>query len=387
MRTHVIALVLCVAACGERSPAVPGSPPPPERPPVTSPDALRSLTVAPVVSACGTPGVDGVLSPGEWDAAVAFRFAAVRPESAGGGEVPATLRALSDGERLYFAFQLEQPTATFAQSYVIDLDADGSRSPSQGDDALVLSWWPDPWTAAGGISLFFDDFLWGCVVEGAPTLCGPADDDPFPMASPAAPPPGAHDGGGTFGFEATGTVVELWHPYAGTDLRDLRAAPGDVVPVSLSVRLLDACADYPRCYGDFGFPAAGYRDLVLGCGATPGETVVPVRIEVKPGDVLPTIHLSSGGTTAVAVLGSAELGVEEVDLATVFFAAAPVHAKVDGTPHADVADVDGDGRADLAMHFETSALRLVPGTTEATLAGRTLDGRAFKGTDVVRVVP
>ena len=388
MRVLPAALACFLAAChgspqtdrGVRDP----DPSPGDLPPggLTA-DALRSLVVAPVVSACGTPVVDGILSPGEWDAAVSFRFGSPRPESAGGGEVPGTFQAMSDGVNLYIAFRLEQDTTAFAQSHYVELDANHDGAISQGDDVFGFSRWPDPWSSEEQVTLFTDAYRWNCVVDGSPAVCGPADVEVLE----GFPPPGTNDGGATIRIDDTSTVVELWHPYRGADLRDVAASPGDVVPLSLAVRLLDTCADYPRCYGDTGFPATGFRDVVIGCGPPTGETVVTVRIDVKPGDALPTIHLSCGGTVAVALLGSAAFDAGDVDPSTTYFAAAPVALKENGDPRMSVEDTNSDGFRDAVLHFETARLALEPGDVEATLAGRTFGGVAFKGSDVVRVLP
>ena len=341
-------------------------------------DLARSLTVAPVAAACGTPIVDGVLSPGEWDAAVSVRFAAVIPESAGGGVIPATFQAMSDGTNLYLAVRVDADTSRFGQSYFVEMDADLSDSATQGDDIVGFSW------GRYGGTRFADDYRWNCNVDGSEAICGPGDD----YVGEGFPPPGTTDGGGAIRFDAGSTVVEMWHPYRGPDPLDLQKCPGDVVPLSLAVRLLDPCGvDDFRCIGDYGFPVSGYRDVVLGCGLPPEEDVVAVRIDVKPGDALPTINLSSGGTTAVAVLGSDAFPVADVDLSTVFFAGAPVATLLDGSFQAALEDSDGDGRDDLVAHFETAALMLEVGDVEASLAGKLSDGREFKGTDVVRVKP
>jgi hypothetical protein len=108
----------------------PGSPPPDpgSPPPLAGAAAARSLVAAPVVSSCGTAVVDGVLSPGEWDGTVSVRFGAVVPESAGGGEIPGTLQAMSDDVNLYVAVRLELPTPAFDQSHYLELDVDRSES-------------------------------------------------------------------------------------------------------------------------------------------------------------------------------------------------------------------------------------------------------------------
>jgi hypothetical protein len=368
-----LASLSLLAACGRGTPD-PGP---------AHPLAARSLLEAPLVSACGTPAVDGVVSPGEWEGAVSLRFGAVLPASAGGGEALATVRALSDDRNVYFAFELPVPLDRFHLSAALELDADGSRSITHGDDGVVFSRWAERgWPQVP--PRFTDFYRWACTIEGSPAICGPADVDLLE----GFPPPGTNDGGAAYGSDGAATIVELWHPYRGGDPLDLLAAPGDEVPFQLFVRLLDDCADFPACYGDTAFPPhEHHRSFVLGCGAPPPEEPAAVRIDVKPGDGLPTIRLSSGGTTAVAVLGSAAFDAAAIDLGSVFFAGAPVARRGDGSAHAALADSDGDGRVDQVLHFETAALRLEAGAVEATLAGRTLAGRAFSGSDVVRVLP
>jgi len=65
----------------------------------------------------------------------------------------------------------------------------------------------------------------------------------------------------------------------------------------------------------------------------------------------------------------------------------PDARRADGTPDASDLDVDGDGHVDRVLRFEASALRLYSGAVEATLAGTTTSGRAFIGSDVVRMAP
>ena len=146
------------------------------------------------------------------------------------------------------------------------------------------------------------------------------------------------------------------------------------------------CNEWPRCFGDTTYPPFfRFRSIIVGCGPPTDETILTVRIDVKPGDELPTISLSSGGTTAVAVLGAVDFDAAMVDPAAAYFAGAPIARRQDGSAHASLSDVNGDGRADMVLHFSTTALALEVGAIEATIAGTTTDGRAFRGTDVVRV--
>lgn len=398
MRFPVLtSLALLVLACGRNDPpssarvgppagATPGTPSEPAPDPAPAAAAALSLVTAPVMSACGTPVVDGVLSPGEWDAAVSARFGAAVPESAGGGEIPATLQAMSDGANLYVALRFDLPTAQFCQSFGVELDANGDGMISHGDDGFGFGREElYPW-GGGGDTRFVDFYRWSCVVEGRPAVCAPSDTE-VPAVLDGSPTPGTVDGGGAIAFDATSTTVELWHPYHGGDPRDLLASPGDQLGLNMFVRFLD-CGDWPFCFGDTTYPPYNrFRDVILGCGAPPGETFVAVRVDVKPGDLIPTISLSSSGTTSVAVLGAADFDAATVAPATVYFAGAPVARRPDGSAQASLSDVNGDGRADMVLHFATASLALEVGALEATIAGATTDGRAFRGTDVVRVIP
>jgi hypothetical protein len=349
-----------------------------------------SLLAAPVYAGCGTPVIDGVLSPGEWEGAVTLRFAAALPEltDGPGAVVPAEVRALSDDRNLYVSFWLGKNTQQYAQSHVVEIDANGDGAISAGDDALVYSW-----DAGGGPwSLFADDYRTGCVADGMEAICGPQDTEPL------SGDPGTSDGGAVIGFGDDSTTVEMWHPYTGADPHDVLRVAGQSIPMQFFIRLLTVCDldvnDWPaaaHCFGDTTFPppAEGtlYRPFVLGCEVPPPEQeVVEVHIEIKPGDLLPTIRIGSEGSTAVAVLGSAAFDAAGVDAATVWFAGAPVERGAGGTPRASLEDVDGDGVDDLVAHFVTAQLELQVGYMEATLAGRTVDGKRFHGTDVVRVI-
>ena len=64
----------------------------------------------------GTPVVDGVLSPNEWDAAGHFDFQANRSPSEGGGTVPATVFVMNDSTNLYLALRIAVTTSETAPS-------------------------------------------------------------------------------------------------------------------------------------------------------------------------------------------------------------------------------------------------------------------------------
>ena len=344
-------------------------------------DATRSLTPAPIVSECGAPVLDGVLSPGEWEDAIEVRFAAVRPESAGGGEIPGSLRAMTDDRNIYLAIRLDEPVREFTQDYVVNFDSDPSGGLNAGDDFLwvqrVLPWGEPDST----VIEFHDGYYSDCTTPTGPGLC--MEEDTTALDDAAA---GTVDGGAALTFDATSTVVEMWHPYRGGDARDLVASAEDWVPLRLDIELI-GCGDWPSCWGGLHGQLVDYRDLVIGCGAPLAERVIPIRIGSTSGEAVPTIQLSSGGTTSVAILGTPTFAVAYVDPSTVYFAGAPVLKSDDGSWRASMGDANDDGLWDLIVQVDTARLQLTEASTDGTLAGRTLSGEPFKGTDSVKVLP
>ena len=88
----------------------------------------------------GTPVVDGVLAPGEWDTAGRFDFEANRSPAEGGGRVPATLYVMNDSTNLYLALRVSVPD--LGDSTFDGLFAPPGGSPfAPGSDILrAVSW-------------------------------------------------------------------------------------------------------------------------------------------------------------------------------------------------------------------------------------------------------
>lgn len=128
--------------------------------------------------------------------------------------------------------------------------------------------------------------------------------------------------------------------------------------------------------------------LCVSKGASAGQTVQEVSIDIKPAGDPNSINTKSKGNIPVALLGSATFDVSTVDSDTVVFDHAPVN-KVGKSPE----DINGDGYLDLVFHFKTQSLWLVntepisfPAGSEACLEGSTSDDTRFKGCDSVRIV-
>ena len=134
--------------------------------------------------------------------------------------------------------------------------------------------------------------------------------------------------------------------------------------------------------GDSGFALGLVRYL--------GEAeAVAVLVDIKPGSDTNPINLRSKGVIPVAILSTASFDATTVDPASVCFGDADDASQRDcteahGTGHLE--DVNGDGRLDLLLHFETQQTGIDPGDTQACLTGKTFTGVDIQGCDSVTTV-
>ncbi len=172
-----------------------------------------------------------------------------------------------------------------------------------------------------------------------------------------------------------------------------------------------------------GITASGIRSAVLVLGGQ-GDgvgiddlcfAVLQVTIDIKPGSCPNSFNRNSHGMLPVALVGSLDLDVTQVDISSILLFRADVVggavAPNEGPPgpHSTFEDVatpfdgelcdcheeDGDGITDLAMKFKSqdvvSELQLnglPPGDlVELCVSGMTLDGSEFEACDCVRLVP
>ena len=101
------------------------------------------------------------------------------------------------------------------------------------------------------------------------------------------------------------------------------------------------------------------------------------KIDVKPGDEMNAVNSDTDTMLEVALLGSEDFDVNNVDVNTVTL------GEVKSSKDSLVADSNGDGIADLIFVFSTAELGLENGDSELTLKGQTKDGKSFEGTDKV----
>jgi hypothetical protein len=116
------------------------------------------------------------------------------------------------------------------------------------------------------------------------------------------------------------------------------------------------------------------------------EIVVPVAIDIKPGNLPNTIQPKAAGTIPVAILSSNIFDAPaEVDRQSLTFGRTGTEASL-AQCSVGGEDVNADGRADLVCHFTTRLTGFQPGDTSGILKGLTLEGTAFTGSDSLRII-
>jgi hypothetical protein len=118
--------------------------------------------------------------------------------------------------------------------------------------------------------------------------------------------------------------------------------------------------------------------------------VLPIEVDVKPGNANNTIAPKAKGKVPVAVLSSANFDARNLDPRTIRMNSSlpNVRLKLNGSSQVSLQDVNSDGLQDLLVHIEIQTLQL-SGETDVSvvLVGDTFGGARVRGTDVVRIVP
>lgn len=150
----------------------------------------------------------------------------------------------------------------------------------------------------------------------------------------------------------------------------------------------------PRGMHSAAYNPASKRMIVFGGATTDGLTndawvltdangisEVTVTIDIHPGSLVNPINLKSSGRIPVAILKTQTFDPVNVDPATVRFG----HSGTEAAPaQFSMEDVNGDGRIDMILHFETRVTGIQCADTSAMLTGKTLGGQTIKGTDSIR---
>jgi hypothetical protein len=106
-----------------------------------------------------------------------------------------------------------------------------------------------------------------------------------------------------------------------------------------------------------------------------------IEIDIRP----PSINPRSRGVVPVAILGSADFDVAEIDVETLRLG--PGGSAPAGFPRPHIRDANGDGFDDLTVHFSWNRqIDTECGDSVVTLTGETALGQPFEGSDAVRTV-
>jgi hypothetical protein len=120
------------------------------------------------------------------------------------------------------------------------------------------------------------------------------------------------------------------------------------------------------------------RDFIGSTEGPIGPTIVQVWLEIKP-----SINPRSKGVIPLAILTTETFDVTTVDAATIHFGSTGTEA----TPVQFAwKDVDGDGRFDLLLHFETQSTGIRCGDLSASLTGQTSSGQLIQGAHSIKTV-
>jgi hypothetical protein len=130
-----------------------------------------------------------------------------------------------------------------------------------------------------------------------------------------------------------------------------------------------------------------------------GEAPIPVYVDIKPGSCPNPLNSKSKGVLPVAICGTPDFNVMDIDPETILLAGVPPirYAYEDvATPFmgdlCDCHDLNGDGYMDLTLKFKTQHIVAIIGTTTdrewrtLTLTGNLIGGEPFEGQDCVWIV-
>lgn len=105
-----------------------------------------------------------------------------------------------------------------------------------------------------------------------------------------------------------------------------------------------------------------------------------MRIDVRPGSDDSPVNPEARGVVPVAILGSKDMDVGQIDPDTLVFG--PGEAGVD-TPGIQRRDVDGDGFGDLLVHFDIAASGVECFDTVVFVRDQTVGGEVLQGFDTI----
>jgi hypothetical protein len=179
---------------------------------------------------------------------------------------------------------------------------------------------------------------------------------------------------------------------ANLTLQDLtaQAFEGDALPTDLGGFDLDALGagwlflNGTNYEGDWAISVFAHRFRIDSVERVAGQ-VLSVSTDIKPGSDRNAINPLSRGVVPVAILGSEDFHVADIDVTTLAFG--PDYASPTRIVGRHRDDVNADGFSDLLAHFRTEDTGIAISDTQACLTGETFDRIPFEGCDAIRAVP
>jgi hypothetical protein len=151
-------------------------------------------------------------------------------------------------------------------------------------------------------------------------------------------------------------------------------------------------SSWPRSFSDGGTAPSttlngvsnGDYTLVISGVTSP---VVQINIDIKPGhgNSLAPINPKSKGKIPVALLGSDDFSVSDVNVTSLTFGHTGDEASLSKCSGRE--DVNDDGFPDMVCHFENQRAEFSETDEEAILKGTLDDGTLFEGHGLLKVVP
>jgi hypothetical protein len=225
------------------------------------------------------------------------------------------------------------------------------------------------------------------------------------------------------------TIGQEWDAHSRTDFFDgtidevaifNRALSGEEVRTNMRTKLtgeetdLAAYWDFDEGEGQFVYDLSGNNNHGrLGStpfadnsdpawvepGAPVGACAIPVAMDIKPGSCPNPLNVTSRGVVPAAILGTEDLGVNTIDIASIRLAGvAPIRSssedvatQVEDGNECECTEDGADGFTDLALKFETQEIVQTLGEVDdgdvltLTLTGTRQDGTPIEGTDCIVV--
>ena len=112
-----------------------------------------------------------------------------------------------------------------------------------------------------------------------------------------------------------------------------------------------------------------------------------VVVDIKPGSDPNCFNVNGHGVIPVAINGSQDFDVYEVDPASLRLAGLAVGVRGNGNSQCGYGDLNVDGNVDIVCQFVDDPTVWIPGDGEAILTGNLSDGTPIEGSDSICIVP